>query len=171
MDSRAFLFSLKHFPGDAWGDLRGFAPSTRAVPWTQFRMQQTVSFIQFPGEAWGTMRGFTPHPSRDIVPAPNSGNSNLYLTDNFPVKRREPCGVSPLHPQQGHCPCTQYRKQQFVSYKQFPGEAWGTMRGFTPAPHKGHRPLTRCRNWQFISHKQCPGETEQHAHTFSQEND
>ena len=33
------------------------------------------------------MRGFTPHPSRDIVPAPNSGNNNSFQTINFPVKQ------------------------------------------------------------------------------------
>ena len=65
---------------------QGHCPCTRAVPWTQFRMQQTVSFIQFPGEAWGTMRGFAPHPSRVIDPAPISGNSNLFHTNSFPVK-------------------------------------------------------------------------------------
>ena len=70
---KAKLIFSNNFPVERGEPWRGFAPSTpsrdtREVPWTQFRMQQTVSFIQFPGGAWGTMRGFTPAPHQGHCP-------------------------------------------------------------------------------------------------------
>ncbi len=46
------------------------------------------------------------------------GDERLYLSYSFPVLRGETMeGLCPLHPQQGHCPCTQYRILQYVSCK------------------------------------------------------
>ncbi len=49
------------------------------------------------------------------------GDERLYLSYSFPVKLGGRCGVSPLHPTRGIAPGPFFRKQQFVSHKQFPG--------------------------------------------------
>ena len=45
-----------------------------------------------------------PTPTRAIGPGPSGGNSLAYLTNSFPLKLEEPCGVSPLHPTRGIAP-------------------------------------------------------------------
>ena len=39
-------------------------------------------------------------------------------------------GLCPLHPQQGHCPCTQCRKRLCISNKHYPGEQSNTQKLF-----------------------------------------